>query len=61
MNDKQTKTSLRELIIKALQDSGYDTMSACKHATDFMPEIYAMPKGKHVIYCGKYEITFIKK
>jgi hypothetical protein len=61
MNEKETKTRLRELIIKALQDSGYDTMSACKYASEFMPEIYAMSKGKNVIYCGKFEITFIKK
>ena len=52
--------ALKELIIKCLQDSGYDTFTACEIAYDFMPEIKAMPKGKHTIQAGDFTITFNK-
>lgn len=52
---------LRDLFLDALESTGYDVLSSITlWNTEYKPEILALPKGKHIYYIGKHEITFKK-
>ena len=49
--------TIKETIIKALQEDGLDTMTACELATAKVAELIRLPPGRYRFYAGNLAIT----
>ncbi len=53
---------IKELIIKYLQQTGYDILTACQLADDKIKELQVMPSGTKVTFqCGNAGFTIMCK
>lgn len=52
--------SLKETIVKALTEQGFDFVSACEIATNKIKEIATWKSGSYKIFAGNVEISFRK-
>jgi len=52
--------SLSSIMLDTLKEQGYNTLSALELVSAKMKEVATFPKGKHKIYIGNVEISFIK-
>jgi len=50
----------KEQIIQLLQQSGYDTLTACEIASAFLQECEILPPGEYTYHVGNYSVTFCK-
>lgn len=52
-----TKATVKETLVAALQASGFDTITACEHATAMVRELNDKPPGTYTIRAGVKFIT----
>jgi hypothetical protein len=52
--------NIKETIIRALQESGTDTVTACALAQNKIAELKAAPRGRYVFTAGTCRITVNK-
>jgi len=50
----------KETIIKAMQNAGYDTITACEHARDIITEFIQSGKQQCSYTCGNELITIAR-
>ena len=50
----------KETIIKAMQNAGYDTITACEHTRDIITEIIQSGKQQCSYTCGNELITIAR-
>jgi len=53
--------TVKETIIAALQKDGYDMITACEIAADYIKELLQKPAGKYIYHTNTSKITIIKK
>jgi hypothetical protein len=53
-------TTIKEQIVDALRDAGYDFMTACEHATKKLAELRAAPLGEYTFCAGSKQFTVRK-
>ena len=49
--------NVKETIVEAMQDTGYDTMTACEYAERTIAEFMQSGKQQNSYVCGKQVIT----
>ena len=59
-NEEVTTMTAKETIIKAMQNAGYDTITACEHARDIITEFIQSGKQQCSYACGDELITMAR-
>ena len=52
--------SVKETMVKAMQDAGYDTMTACEYAERTIAEFMQSGKQQNSYVCGEQVITIAR-
>ena len=53
--------AVKETFVAALQRAGYDTITACEHASAKMTEIKSWPPGRYHVIAGDVVLTIVKE
>jgi len=62
MRESVKQSTLRDMFLDALESAGYNVIGALEEwNAHILPELKALPTGKHVYNIGKREITLIKE